>query len=164
MRQEKVILLLVVVMVVLTILLITGVGYAVETDNILLSPEQTDFKIEFCGEPTYNGIGVATLDITGPTTATINVTELGNVGDSITAIFTLANKSSSIYADIYTKVTNTNTEYFNVTSTLSESKIGPQTGKTTIEITVELIKLPIYNDESADICMNIFANPRYCIY
>ena len=35
MRQERIILLLVIVMVVLSILLITGVGYAVETDNTL---------------------------------------------------------------------------------------------------------------------------------
>ena len=167
MRQERIILLLVIVMVVLSILLITGVGYAVETDNTLkisdnalLSPEQTDFKIAFTGEPTYTGKGVATLKLTGPTTATMNITGLDVIGDSVTATFTIANKSNYIYADIDAKVTNTNTEYFNVTSTLSESTLEPITGKATIKITVELIKLPIDNDENATICTNLVANPR----
>lgn len=168
MRQERIILLLVAVVIVLSILLITGVGYAVETDNILkisdnalLSPEQSDFKVAFIGEPRYTGKGVATLKLTGPTTATMNITGLEAVGDSVTAIFTIANKSEYIYADIYTKVTNTNTEYFNVTSTLSESTMKPKMGKTTLKITVELIKLPIDNDVKATICTNIFANPSY---
>lgn len=104
---------------------------------------------------------VATFKQTGATTVTMNIIGLKSVGDSVTAIFTIANKSNDIYADIYTKVTNTNTEYFNVTSTFSESKIKPKAGTTTLKITVELIKLPIDNDEKAFICTNIFANPEY---
>ena len=168
MRQERIILLLVVVVVVLSILLITGVGYAVETDNTLkisdnalLSPGQSNLRIEFYGEPEYTGKGVAKLKLTGPTTATMNITELNSVGDSVTVIFTIANKSSDLYADICTKVTNTNIEYFNVTSTLSESTMKPKTGKATLKVTVELIKLPIYNEEKAAICIDVFAKPQY---
>lgn len=168
MRPERIILLLVVIVVILSILLITGIGYAVETDNTLkisdnalLSPEQSELKIAFTGEPKYTGNGVAILKITGSTTATMNITGLDTVGDSVTAIFTIANKSNDIYAEIYTKVTNTNTEYFKVTSTLSDSIIKPKTGKTTLKITVELIKSPIDNEENTDICTNIFANPKY---
>ena len=131
------------------------------SENALLAPEQSDFKVAFIGEPTYIGDGDAILKITGDTTATMNITGLKTVGDSVTAIFTIENKSNDIYADIYTEVTNTNTEYFNVTSTLSESRMKPKTGKTILEITVELIKLPIDNDVNAAICTKIFANPRY---
>ena len=53
MRQEKIILSLVVVVIMLSIFLFTGIGYAVETDNLLIVNEsnsiinQTDFEIAF---------------------------------------------------------------------------------------------------------------------
>ena len=88
MRQDRIILLLVVAVVILSALLVTGVVYALETDNIIVSDnpqltaEQSDFKIEFMGEPTYSGKGVTELKITGSTTAEINVTGLNNVKSS----------------------------------------------------------------------------------
>ena len=167
MRQERIILLLVVVVVILSILLITGVGYAVETDNTLkisdnalLAPEQSDFRVGFTGNPTYIGDGVAILKITGPTTATMNITGLDSVGDSVTCIFQIENKSSYLYADIYAQVTNTNSEYFKVTSDISENNIKPRKGTSNIKITVQLIKLPINSVEKTAICVNIFANPQ----
>ena len=166
MKKEKTILLLLGVLIVVAISLMTGVGYAVEmddtliiSDNSLLTTKQSDFKIEFTGQPTYTGNGVATLKITSPTTATMDITELNSVGDSITATFTISNKSNHIYADLYAEVTNTNTEYFKVTSLLSESTIQPKIGTSTIKLTVELIKLPQDKEERAAICTNIFANP-----
>lgn len=60
-------------------------------------------------------------------------------------------------AEIYAEVTNTNTEYFKVTSTLSNSRIKPKEGKASLKITVELIKLPIYKEEKAYISTNIIA-------
>lgn len=168
MRPKKIILLLEVVVVILTILLTTGVGYAIETDNTLNISEkevfvakQSDFKVRFTGEPRYTGKGVAKLNLTGETTATMNISGLKSVGDSLTTIWEIENKSRDLYADINTSVRNTNTEYFNVTSKVSNSILNPKNGKTTIEITVELIKLPIEKDEKADICINITAKPRY---
>lgn len=167
MRQERIILLLVVIVIVLSILLVTGVGYAVETENTLkindnpiLLTEQSDFKIEFIGEPTYTGKGVAKLKLTGPTSATMNISELNSVGDSVTAEFTIANQSNNLYADIYVKVTNTNTEYFSVTSILSDSTMQPKKGKAIIKITVKLIKLPIDREQKSNVGINISANPR----
>jgi len=169
MRQDRTIILLVIILVVLSILLMTGVGYAAETDSMLkisdnpiLLPEQTDFKIEFLGDPKYTGNGVAKLKLTSPTTATMDITGLKKTGDSVTAIFTIANKSNNLHADIYAKVTNTNTEYFKVTSILSESTIKPKVGKTTLKITVELIKLPIDREQKSDINVSVSANPIYC--
>ena len=169
MKKEKTILLLLVVVIVVAISLMTRVGYAIDmddtliiNDNPILATSQSDFKIEFTGEPTYTGNGVATLKITGPTTATMDITELNSVGDSITATFTISNKSNYLYADLYAEVTNTNTEYFKVTSILSESILQPKTGTTTIKLTVELLKLPQDKEECATICTNIFANSTKC--
>lgn len=163
MKKETIILLLVIVVF---ILLMTGVGYAVEvdetliiSDNTRLLSEQADFNIEFTGKPTYTGEGAAILTLTGPTSATLDITELNSVGDSVTAVFTIRNNSNDIYADIYTKTKNTNTEYFKVTSTLSKNRITPKKGTATLQVTVELIKTPLNKEEKTDICANIFASP-----
>ena len=168
MRQEKIILSLVMVVVLLSMILLTGVGYAAETgktlkisDNPLLVAEQTDFKIAFSGKPTYIGDGTAILERIGPTTATMNITGLKAIGDSVTAIFTIENQSNNIDAEIKTKVTNTNTEFFDISTSLSEQSINHKDGKAIIAITVELIKLPIENDETAYIRTNIIAKPIY---
>ena len=168
MRQDKIVLSLVMIVLLLSIILITSIGYAAETgstlkisDNPLLVAEQPDFKIAFSGEPTYIGDGSAVLEIIGPTTATMNMTGLKAVGDSIKAIFTIENQSNNIDAEIKTKVTNTNTEFFDVSTSLSEYIINHKEGKSILTITVELIKLPIENDEIAYISTDIIANPIY---
>ena len=167
MKKEKAILLLVIILfMILLILFVTGIGYAVQNDNILendysrpIGLGHTDFDVVFSGEPIYKGNGLAELEITSPRTAKFNITELEKVGDFVTVIFTLENKSKKLYADINTKITNTNTEYFDVTSRLSNKEISPENGKTDIEITVELIKLPIDKDETSSIGINISAEP-----
>lgn len=165
MREERIFISLVVLLVVLLIILMTGIGYATETgkisDEILILSEQADFKIAFIGEPTYTGNGVAKTKLTGPTTAIMDVRELNSVGDSVTVIFTIENKSRELNANIYTKVSNTNTEYFNVTNTLSDSIIKTKNGKVILKVRIELIKLPIYKEEKADICIDVFAEPQY---
>ena len=91
----------------------------------------------------------------------MNKTGLKAVGDSIKAIFTIENQSNNIDAEIKTKVTNTNTEFFDVSTSLSEYIINHKEGKSILTITVELIKLPIENDEIAYISTDIIANPIY---
>ena len=168
MRQEKIILSLVMVVLLLSMILLTGVGYAAETGNILkisdnpvLVAEQADFKILFSGDPIYIGDGIAVLEIIGPTSATMNITGLKTVGDYVTAIFTIENQSNNIDAEIKTKVTNTNTEFFDVSTSVSEDIINHKYGKAIITITVELIKLPIENDETAYISTDVIAIPIY---
>lgn len=168
MRQEKIILSLVVLVIMLSIFLFTGIGYAIETDNLMINEqnntiiEQTNgFEIAFSKETSYRGNGNIELNITGPTTATINITNLKDIGDYATAIFTIENTSKDISAELEAKVTNTNTEYFNVTSTLSDMIIEEKTGKATFEVTVELIKLPIAGEEKTDISASIIATPKY---
>ena len=168
MKQERVILLLVTVLVILSIVLMTGIGYAAETSNTLKISDyvpstlrQTHFYVEFSKEVEYLGTGLANVKITGATTAIINVTGLEKAGDSISAILTIKNRSEDLYADFYAKTTNTNTDYFEVTATLSECKISPQNGEARLEINVKLIKTPIEKDENASIGIKIFASPIY---
>lgn len=167
MRIDRTILLLVVVEIILGVFLSVGIGYAVEkdgtlkkTDNVLLESEHRDFKVAFFGQASYSGDGVAIVNIKGDMEATLDISGLNNVGDEVTTMFTIVNMSNDIYADIYASVTNTNTEYFNVTAILSESELEPKIGKTILKVKTELIKLPMYKEET-DISINICAKPNY---
>ena len=165
MRREKTILSLVIILfMILLILFATGIGYAAQSDNILetesyeyFSWYRTDFNVVFSGQPTYKGNGLAEVEITGHRTAIFNITELNKVGDFVTVIFTLENQSSNMDAEISVDIINTNTEYFKVTSRVENSKISSRNGKTTVEVEVELIKLPIGGDEKSDIGIKILA-------
>jgi len=167
MKQQKVIFLLLVVTSVLIILLTTGVGYAAVTDNklkindnITASPEYADFKVEFTGETSYTGDGRANVKVTGKTIASMNITGLDSAGDSITVTFNIKNTSNEFYALLSERVTNSNTEYFRVTASMQEDRIGPKNRKTELYITVKLIKTPIYKEERANINVQFIATPE----
>lgn len=167
MKFKKIILLLEVVVIILTIMLLTGVGYAKEINSLQVSEnnelriEKEEFQVKFIGKPRYTGNGVAQLEIIGDKAATMNVSGLKKVGDSVTAIWEIENTSRDLYVDVNTTVTNTNKEYFKIKSKVLNSTLKPKNGKTTIETTVELIKLPIEKEQKADICINIIAKPKY---
>lgn len=165
MKAEKVILSLVIITAILAMLLSTSIGYAAENndiikinDNPMLLSETSNFKIAYVGEPTCTGEGNIEIEFTGDTSANINITGLKNVGDSATGIITIENSSKEIYADAYTKVTNTNSEYFKVTAILSNNIIEPKNGQTTLEITVELIKQPLTKQTTTS-TIKVIANP-----
>lgn len=163
MKQQKLIFLLLLVTIVLSILLATGIGYAdnIEiTDERIASPEHSDFKVEFTGKTSYAGDGIADVNITGKTTATMNITGLKKAGDSVTVTFNVKNTSNDFYAVLSKSITNSNTEFFKVTTTFEEDKIGPKGRKTEIHINVKLIKTPIYKDESAVISVKVTATPE----
>ena len=167
MKFKKIILLLEVVVIILTIMLLTGVGYAKEinalqvSENKELQIEKEEFKVQFTGKPRYTGNGIAQLEITDNKVATMKISGLKTVGDYVTTIWEIENLSRDLYVDIDTTITNTNKEYFNVTSKVLDPTLKPKNGKTKIEITVELIKIPIEKDQEADICINIIGKPKY---
>ena len=167
MKLKKIILLLEVVVIILTIMLLTGVGYAKEINSLQVSEnnklriEKEEFQVKFIGKPRYTGNGVAQLEIIDNKAATMKVSGLKTVGDYVTTIWEIENSSRDLYVDIDTTVTNTNKEYFYVTSKVLNSTLKPKNGKTKIEITVELIKIPIEKDQKADICINIIGKPKY---
>lgn len=167
MLKDRIVLLLVMITVVLLIFLMTGIAYAIETDTILkindselLISESPEFKVVFTGEPTYSGNGEAEVFLINDTEATMNITGLKNVGDIVTVMFTVSNKNNDIDVELNTRITNTNTEYFKVTSNLSEEILKSRTGATNLSVMVELLKLPVKNSENTNISIDIIANQR----
>lgn len=164
MRQRKTIQLLGVVAAILLI----SVGYAsiqnlnlTVTGNVTASPDQGNFKVAFTGKPTFTktGNGSATLSITGDLSATMDVSGLTTVGDTLTATFKIANTSTDITAYLANTVTNTNKEYFQVTSSLSGTELAPQTGTTELRVTVKLIKTPVSGDQKDTLKVQVTASP-----
>lgn len=180
MRQQRTFLLLSVIVSVLVL----GIGYAAITSvtlnvngNVTGTPDQANFNVKFAGAPTWEGSGSAVLQITGDRSATIDVSGLKTVGDSLTARFTVMNASNDIDAVITHDVSFTNSTYFNVTASFEglnygyteenywggdESAYIAHGGYTaTLVIKIDLIKTPVSSEQTTAIDVSVNAAPAY---
>lgn len=163
MRKQKTIYLLLLVVTVL----VMGIAYAAISNvtlnvsgSAIASSSQDNFRVAFTGTPTVSGKGTTKAQITGTTTAIINVSGLTAIGDSTTVKFNIRNSSGDLNAMLSTSVLNSNTEYFTVTRSLTKASIGPSE-MTTLQVTIRLNKTIIASDESTRIVVNVVANPYY---
>ena len=94
----------------------------------------------------------------------MNVTGLTAKGNTATATFEIENTSADLSAalSVVDPVENSNPEYFDVTYNIADPVIGVNEtkSKTTITVTVELIKTPITQDETTTIGITINAEPK----
>ena len=161
------------VVLVLAILLV-AVGYAaiqtvnlkIESSSAQATPNQSNFTVKFTGTPTTGGVGTttATIDENDELKASMNVTGLTAKGDTATATFEIENTSADLSAalSVAEPITNSNTSYFDVSYNIADPVIGVNEtkSKTTITVTVELIKTPITQDETTTIGLTINADPQ----
>ena len=161
-----------IVLVILIAVLTLGIGYAsisainlIINGNAIASVNDNNFKVYFVSTtdtPSLTGnvtlIGSATIDSEDNTIAHFNVSGLTKVGDYAIATYTIINNSEAIGADITLKVTNSNSDYFKVTETITDSQL--QAGDTTTGIIkVEMIKTPIANDVTTSVTGTLTASP-----
>jgi len=139
------------------------------TGNASAAPSADNFKVAFgkvgtvnapsfvVGAGTSAGVNVA---FTTPldTAATLDVTGLKRVGDSVVATFTVINESTDLDATLTELNTTGTNNYFTVTAK-STDKVIKAREKTNIEVTVTLIKLPITSNAVANISVNFSAVP-----
>ena len=172
MRQTKTLFLLLITVSVL----ILSIGYAAIsnvnftiTGNATAAPSADNFKVVFgkvgtadapsfvVGAGTSTGVNVA---FTTPSdrVATLDVTGLKRVGDSVVATFTVINESTDLDATLTELNTTGTNNYFTVTAK-STDKVIKAREKTNIEVTVTLIKLPITSNAVANISVNFSAVP-----
>ena len=146
-------------------LLVLGIGYAA-IQNITLNingtaaadPSQANFKVMFSGTPTVSDDTYVTAAITDDTNATINVEGLTKKGDVVTATYTVQNASTDLLADLGVSTTNSNTEYFTLSSEIAQTSLVAGEA-TTLTVTVELTKTPITESVSATIGVQLEAMP-----
>ena len=145
--------------------ILLGLGYAAIT-NITLNIAGTasaaadsgNFKVRFVGTPTVSDSSYTTARITEEHEATIEVDGLTSAGQSVTATYEIKNESSDLSADLNVATTNSNTDYFKISSQLGKSSLIANES-TTVLVTVELIKTPIDADVSATVGVNLTAMP-----
>ena len=145
-------------------MLLIGIGYAA-IQNITLNitgtaqadPSQSNFKVMFSGEPTVSDetyIAAITDEINGA----INVIGLTEKGQTISATYTVQNVSTDISADLSVSTTNSNTEYFTLSSKLDKTSLIAGEA-TTLTVIVELTKLPITESVNSTIGVQLGAMP-----
>lgn len=150
---------------IIAVSILLGIGFAA-IQNITLNisgtavadPNQANFNVKFTGTPTVSNVNNVTANITDNTNATIDVFGLLEVGQSATATYNIANESKDLSANLAATTTNSNTEYFKVTSNLEKDTLGAEE-TTTLTVTVELIKTPIAEIANSTIGVQIEAEP-----
>ena len=157
--------------VVLLAVILVAIAYAAIT-NVTLKingtsksqANQTNFVVQFVGEPTTGGKGTttATINTSKRTEGTMNVEGLSAKGDTATATFTVQNSSQDLSADLTAKATSSNEDYFEVRCKIDDTTL--KAGATTeLTVTVELLKTPIdetKEDLSTNIGVSITAEPK----
>ena len=151
--------------IVVVAVLVIGVGYAA-IQNITLNIEgtananasQANFTVALSGTPTVSDASKVTAAVTDDLNATLNVTGLTAKGETVTATYTIQNTSADLSANLSAITSNSNTEYFAVTSDFDAESIE-KGAATTITVTVALIKTPITESVSSTVGVQITAEP-----
>lgn len=159
----------------LAAILMLGIGYAAVSDidlNIEGSASATadsDFDVVFTegeGDITIDKTSApdstvtAAIDGTDKTKADISVSGLTTKGEKVEVTYTIANKSADLAASLTATTSNTNTEYFSVTSSILDTPVVVEKDNTTtVKVTVELVKTPIEDDQEATIGVVLTAKP-----
>ena len=154
------------IMIFVLIAVITlGVGYAaISAINLVISgnatgtPSQSSFSVVFKSASVTTGTGTATIDPNDATVAYFDVSGLNAQGDTAVATYTIKNESYGVGAEIRLNIANTNSEYFQVTESITDNKL--QAGDTTTAtVTVQMKKTPINNNVTTTITGTINATP-----
>ena len=145
--------------------ILLGLGYAA-IQNITLNvkgwayadPNQSNFKVKFTGTPLVSDGTYVIANIIEDTKAAINVNGLTEKGQKVTATYEVINESTDISSDLSIATSNSNTEYFSVSSKLAKTSLTVGES-TTVTVTVELLKTPINGEVETNIGINLVAYP-----
>lgn len=155
----------IIVVVIIIALLLLGIGYAA-IQNITLNisgtasadPKQSNFNVAFLDNPEVSDSTMVTASITDDCNANINVSGLTKKGQTATATYTIKNKSADLSSDLEVLITNSNEEYFTVSTELNKNSLTAEE-ITVLVVTVELAKTPILNSVSSTIGVQLNAMP-----
>ena len=146
----------------ITLVLMLGVGYAIVSNEYLeIGGDVTaggNVKVSF-KNATDNSDKVEATTTDGSLTATIDVTNLETVGETVTATYTLQNKETDVDAKVVVtdiKVLSKDgnetdlSEYFGVTTTIDETNGLSVTrdNTATFNVDVELLQTPLTTETS----------------
>ena len=155
----------IIIAAILVAMLLLGIGYAAiqsVTLNIAgtaaADPNQENFKVMFTGTPEVSDEEHVTASITDDINATINVSGLTKKGEIVSATYTVQNASTDLSADLSVATTNSNTEFFTLSSKLAKTSLIAGEA-TTVTVTVEMTKTPLAESVSSTIGVQLTATP-----
>lgn len=156
---------------------ITGVDLTI-SGNVAATVGEGSIDVVFTNAKVANkpegATATATIDTEDTTnrTAKINVSNLTTAGQTVTAVYTIENKTTDIAATLGESttlpVTFDNTDWFDVTCTLSGTELGKysadaDTDTQTATVVVTLLKTPVTDADAAvaqdEITITIDAEP-----
>jgi len=92
--------------------------------------------------------------------ATVNVSNMTTVGDTVTLTLPVINESDGIKANLSTNVVNNNEEYFSVTAEPAIDTLNGNDATTTVTVTVRVIDVPKVNDAEGTFTVTLTADPE----
>lgn len=162
------------VFAILIAIILLGVGYAAISDTVLtvtgssatITADPNNFVVKYKAqsEMTSSGSTGSSVNIVrnSDTDVTFTVTGLTKKDDTVTVTLPIVNLSETLKATLGTPtITNTNTEYFDVTinTALAGTVLVEETGTANLVITVTAKKTPVTADETTTITAQISATP-----
>ena len=159
-RTRKIIL----VTIIATCLLL-GLGYAA-IQNISLNIDgyayantsQENFKVRFSEVVSVSDSIFVTARIEDDVNAIIDVSGLSQKGQKVTATYEILNESDELSAELTVNTTNSNVEYFAISSRIANKSLKAGEA-TTVLVTVELLQTPIDGEVTANIGAKLTAIP-----
>ena len=147
------------------LVLVLGVGYAVisavdMTITGSASAQSEDLAVKFSAVTTSNNSKVDAKINADTLTGTVTVSSLG-LNESQTVTYTIQNNETDVNASVIeSTLTNSNPEYFEVTSDISTAKTVDAGGTITVKLTIKLIKTPVVEaNNSTNITLKLKASP-----
>lgn len=145
-------------------LLCLGIAYAAIdgvhleiSGNVSATASDSNFNVEFTGEPLKTGDGTITATASG-TNGTINVSGLTTKDQTATVTYTIKNSSpTNLKANLTKSLDYDKTDWFEVTADLADTSIEKE-GTTTLTVTVKLKKTPITTADEEDATDTITIN------
>ena len=159
MKERNLFLFLVAIIILTSIILFTNIGYA--NENLISSNtnySSKDFNVEF--NKNSNNIS-NNINIISSKKVSLNTIVLNNLEETQVFTIPVINNSNNLSAKISTNIFNSNPEYFEVNCQTSKSILKENSDDVIIEVTVQLIKMPLYSNESTEITIEIIAEPIY---
>ena len=92
--------------------------------------------------------------------ATVSVSNMTAVGDTVTLTIPVINESDGINANLSTTIENGAEEYFDVTAEPAVNKLNGNGATTTVTVTVSVKKVPAVNDVNGTFTVTLTANPE----
>lgn len=148
------------------LVLILGVGYAVVnhvdatiTGKAIAKTEGV--KVAFSSVKEVSDDSKVTANTTsGTLSATINVNELA-LNETVSATYTILNSETDVDAQVVQhEITNSNSEFFEVTTDIETAKTVSKGGTIDVVVSVKLIKTPVTEeDNETNIGVTLRATP-----